>query len=95
MSNERPGLVFVPLVDTFGLCLGHPELPKEPKPKHDGMLDEKLRVQYYRADEESLPLVGTTDGTAVSFYTPKQALSLLAWLYQEQETLEALAKEQA
>lgn len=71
----------------FNLCPGHPE----PAPKHDGQLDkeEDSRV-YYNYKREIVVLAG---GSSPSFLTPKEALSLLAWLLQEKEALERWIKE--
>lgn len=60
-----------------------------PRPKHDGKLDEhdemevRLDGKYVRLEEPWREIL----------LNPKQALSLLAWLTQERETLERLAEE--
>lgn len=67
------------------------------KPKHDGHLSsDGGRVSYDWLAEFGIRIEGSyydglNDNVALM---PKQALSLLAWLEQERETLEQMAKEQ-
>lgn len=73
--------------------------------KHDGKLDERDQVDGFHAYAETQEnyvygnLVIVCGGygdfnNRGAFLDIKQALSLLAWLKQEEETLRALAKEQ-
>lgn len=80
------------LAGNWRLCPGHPE----PVRKHDGILD--ARSQYFRyvlltneGDRQVVIMDNTFDGFGI---TPAQALSLLAWLKQEESELQRLAKEQ-
>lgn len=83
------------LASNWRLCPGHPE----PATKHDGSLQPASRV-YHDVDGLRRPVVridgeyqtGPEDTVELS---PHQALSLLAWLKQEEPELERLAKEQA
>lgn len=87
-----------------GVCFFAPykkcDCPSEPESalKHDGKLDA---YGYVKIDEyPSVEIASRGDEeTTLSYYetvhlTPTQALSLLAWLQQERETLERLVKEQ-
>lgn len=77
---ETQGLM-PPLV--FLLCPGHPA------EKHDGHLGEDAFVSL----TDSCANIYQIDGDFISL-TTKQALSLLAWLRQEEQALKQLAKEQ-
>ncbi len=57
--------------------------------EHDGNLGESYRVHWHY-DE----VVVEDEGAEYVGLTPKQALSLLAWLVHEQKKLEQLAQEQ-
>lgn len=90
MNSERVPYPIAP-VPPIRLCLGHPE----PAPKHDGKLDGDgdAKVQYGAAypGERGIYVVDTTDDDSV-YLSPAQALSLLAWLKQEEAELQRLAK---
>lgn len=81
------------LAGNWRLCPGHPE----PAPKHDGNLDRDgdAKVQYGAAypGESGVYIIDTTDDDDV-YLGAEQALSLLAWLKQEESELQRLAKEQ-
>jgi len=64
----------------------------EPTPKHDGTLDEEGNATV-KIDEYPQVFIANRYTEAICL-TPKQALSLLAWLKQEEATLETLVKEQ-
>lgn len=92
-----------PLQASHLWCPGpHSKEDLEPAPKHDGKLDERgdytveLWVQHGKAtvdiDENISSWV--CDNPRNVELTPKQALSLLAWLKQEEQELQRLAKEQ-
>lgn len=84
----------VGVVPSIKLCYGHPVQ------KHDGNLDrdDRMTVQFahekYVEVRDSESERGFPYGDSLLF-DPAQALSLLAWLKQEEATLERLAKEQA
>lgn len=96
---EAPQGSLPPLV--FLLCPGHPT------EKHDGKLDaydaEKHATIELKLDHENWsPVLGSAiqiDGgygdieSSLIYLDAKQALSLLAWLQQEECTLKQLAKE--
>ena len=69
--------------------------------KHDGKLDTKTGQEvtyddiYLEPGGEIIKGIGIYGNHDYVKLTPKQALSLLAWLHQEEQTLKALAKEQA
>lgn len=85
-------------VDTM-LCSGHPE----PTQKHDGRLDSKAFYTVGYGNVNALLLHGPTYGVTIEGkysnelgedkvgLTPEQALSLLEWLRQEEETLKGMA----
>lgn len=77
-------------------CIGHPE----PSSKHDGDLGHNATVCYqdngYLAEDGttfSLEEVSISDKTRRVYLTPSEALSLLAWLRQEENKLQQLAQE--
>lgn len=65
----------------------------EPAPKHDGDLGEHL-VDYRYGDVEIDKTLNDLDHPVRVRLRPKEALSLLAWLKQEEPELQRLAKEQ-
>jgi hypothetical protein len=66
--------------------------PPEPAPKHGGPLgDDDAVVQY----AEKGVYISYISMDEYVYLSPKQALSLLAWLKQEEAELQRLAKEQA
>lgn len=77
------------------LCPGHPE----PVTAHDGFLDEKreYEVSWWQKQSEA-PRIYIEETSTVKDepefvgITPAQALSLLAWLKQEEPELQRLAK---
>jgi len=72
---------------------------REPTPRHVGKLPGGDTYEVYYDGEGKDTLICVQGTHNLSNYEvilePKQALSLLAWLQQEREKLEALAKEQA
>lgn len=85
------------LVGDWRLCPGHPT----PAQQHDGFLDEKheYEVSYWQKEsktpkiyiEETDMVKDEPEFVAIS---PAQALSLLAWLKQEEAEIQRLPKEQ-
>lgn len=76
------------------MCPGHAlELSPESMPKHDGQLDKenKTRVLLDREDNQVHIEDVWTDGIS---FEPAQALSLLAWLKQEEPELRKLVEEE-
>lgn len=77
-----------------------PMLP-EPAPKHDGFLDERheYEVSYWQKESKT-PKIYIEETDMVKDepefigINPNQALSLLAWLKQEEAELQQLAEEQ-
>lgn len=61
----------------------------EPAQKHDGKLGKDSKAHINQSG-----LVVVEEYDEVAYLYPTEALSLLAWLTQERETLERLAKEQ-
>lgn len=98
LMEARQGLL-PPLV--FLLCPGHPA------EKHDGQLDSYDRTEYPQASFHAFAKMeqnengshlyiygGYGDGDACDIsLDAKQALSLLAWLQQEESALKQLAQE--
>jgi hypothetical protein len=82
----------------FNLCLGHPK----PATKHDGRLDDReddhqarvtLQDNYFQWDNTKIVSISGGHGdieASCCYLDPAQALSLLAWLRQEEETLKKL-----
>lgn len=83
---------------TERICFGHPE--PEPEQKHDGQLGGEADVCYSKVTTS----LGIADGIRIEHNDlwdediiglhPSQALSLLAWLKQEESALEQMVKEQ-
>ncbi len=85
----------------FKLCPGHPK----PVPKHDGRLDTReddhqarvtLQDNYLQWDNTKLVSLSGGHGdieASCCYLDPAQALSLLAWLKQEEECLKKLVGE--
>lgn len=78
----------------FNLCPGHPE----PAPKHDGKMSDYAFVKVNEYPSVEIASKGDEEAT-LSYYeavhiSPKEALSLLDWLRQEEQELQRLAKEQ-
>lgn len=90
-----PGSTFHLGGNVLVLCPGHPE----PAPKHDGKLDGHgdATASYgkvyhsYKKEVQGVHIDKLDDGVCLD---PQQALSLLAWLRQEESALEQLVKEQ-
>lgn len=78
------------LADNGRLCAGHPE----PAQRHDGRLDEDYQVCHGNGAWGFEVVVLEYKGTTQALIRPDAALSLLAWLQQEREALQRLAKEQ-
>lgn len=84
-----------PMPTPFRLCFGHFD-----QPKHDGKLDKYNEVAYGDVYANLKLGWGYTRGILINGYDesislePKSALSLLAWLKQEETALEKLVEEQ-
>jgi hypothetical protein len=95
-AAKNPGKeVYTPVLPApFRMCGGHPE----PVLEHDGKLDD-YTVSYSTVctvwGQMEGVLLKCEGGPEQAGLTYKQGLSLLAWLQQEQTTLEKLAKEQS
>lgn len=93
-KGMEPARAFQPF--TYTLCPGHP------MPKHDGRLGgeehEAQTVDYRQLGHGHTYISLRYDDSSRReddiWLSPKQALSLLAWLKQEEQTLQELAKEQ-
>lgn len=86
----------IPVSNLIRICMCSPE-----REKHDGKLDEDENYSVSHSTERSngrfhyVYIEGKFNlGDDEISLTPPQALSLLAWLKQEEATLEQLAKEQ-
>lgn len=98
ISNTIERFVVQIPVDTE-LCPGHPETSE----KHNGSLDSKAFYTVGYGNVNALLLHGPTYGVTIEGkysnelgedrvgLTPEQALSLLAWLRHEEETLKSMA----
>lgn len=88
-----PGSTFHLGGNVLVLCPGHPE----PAPKHDGKINSYYEARYVQ-DQHRKERVFVGDGAhSLSNHitlSPSESLSLLAWLRQEESTLEQLVKEQ-
>lgn len=71
----------------FPLCPGHPE----PVPKHDGQLNKEGTHNVYPNNFNGVGISG--EGGAIGL-SAQEALSLLAWLKQEEANLQTLAEEE-
>ena len=96
-EHNEPEALYLPL--RAATILPTKVIVDMPKETHDGKLDEAGRMQVCLSGDDSDEFKGKRqvvimdeafDGFGMS---PTQALSLLAWLIQEQPTLERLAKE--
>jgi hypothetical protein len=68
-----------------------------PQPYHDGKLDTGVTVveygEVYQSYKKTTQGIHICDEDECVYLDPKQALSLLAWLRQEEGKLQQLAKE--
>lgn len=95
--SDRPISYEPPL--NFKLCPGHPK----PVTQHDGRLDTReddhqarvtLQENYLQWDNTKIVSISGGHGdieASCCYLDPAQALSLLAWLKQEEESLKRLA----
>jgi len=87
-SRQDIYMLFLKLCNMFDIDPN--ELFKQPVEKHDGQLNDDDTHHVYYNNFLGIA-IATSTGIPV---TAREALSLLAWLRQEEETLEKLAKEQ-
>jgi hypothetical protein len=68
-----------------------------PPPYHDGKLDTGVAVveygEVYQSRKKTIQGIHICDEDECVYLDPKQALSLLAWLRQQENELEQMAKE--